>query len=68
MCGKHLQIAEVHSDRVYNNSLADEIKLYKEPCETPFPLLLSVIVFVPSYSWRRGIMMPQALGILVSAE
>lgn len=40
---------------VYNNSLADEIKLYKEPHEATFPLLflLSVVLFVPTGSWRR---------------
>lgn len=54
MRGKCLQIAEVFSDQGYNNSLADEIRLWKDPCEAPFSLpLLSVILFVPRGSWRR---------------
>lgn len=69
MCGKCLQTAEMFSDQGYNNRLADEIRWWKDPCEAPFSLpLLSVILFVPRGSWRRGIAMPQAFGILVSAE
>jgi len=40
MFGKHLQIAEVHSDRVCSNSPADEIKLYEELQEAPFSCFL----------------------------
>lgn len=67
MCGKHPQQRCALAGYVI--SLVDEIMLYKEACEAPFPLLLpSVILFVPSGSCRRVILMPLALGILVSAE